>query len=43
MMHEHLEEMKETIEARAERSRAFAQRPCSPMDAQGERDHVSYD
>jgi hypothetical protein len=43
MMHEHLEEMKETIEARAERSRALLQRPCSPMDAQGELDHVTYD
>ena len=42
MMHEHLEEMKETIEARAVRSKAFPRRPCSPMDARGEFGHVDH-
>ena len=32
-MREHLDEMKETIEARARRSRVFPQKPCSLGDA----------
>ena len=33
MMREHLAELKETIEARAARSRLFPQRPCPPDEA----------
>lgn len=36
MMREHLAEMKETIEARAARSRVFAQRPCPHESAVGD-------
>ena len=32
MMREHLEELRQTIEARASRSRVFPQRPCPPED-----------
>ena len=42
MMHEHLLEMKETVEARAKRSKVMPQRPCSPADERGELDHVAY-
>ena len=40
MMQEHMQEMKETIEARAQRSKVWPQRPCSPEDALDEFDRV---